>query len=520
MIYSIIRIIELLKNHITANKKLLSVIVFLSLSSLLIAQDYNSNSSLDNLIYAKEFQALRESSSNKDLYKNGDAVSIDPGETIVLGELQGPGIINHIWTTIASVDPFHGRSLVIRMYWDDSDKPSVETPIGDFFGVGHGALESFESVPVSTSSYGRARNCFWKMPFQKSAKVTITNESKKYRTDSFYYYLDWQKHDSLPENILYFHAKYDQQFPALPGDYTILETEGSGHYAGTVYSVQNVELGWFGEGDDRFYVDGEEYPSLSGTGTEDYFGDAWGFRQFDRPYYGVSLWEGYFPGDRVTAYRWHIPDPIPFKKSLKVSIEHRGSVFNDLGIQLGSFIERSDWISSVAIWYQTPPVQFEEAIPPANKRIAPYQIFAAKDLSFRANPESGIVKSDIALDFYPRKPDANVELDFKIEKAGRYQVSTFLMHSVFGSLYQTFLDGKPVGTELDLCTSGHDPVWKNFDLFNLTTGIHTLRFEGRGASPNMRSMAPPAYYFGMVYLILLRLEDMDGYHESLKKLLK
>ncbi|MBC8180185.1 DUF2961 domain-containing protein, partial [candidate division KSB1 bacterium] len=414
MVNVIISFVELLKLHISTNKKLLFVFVFCNLSVALIAQDLPKSAMLDNLIYKKDFKALRESSSNKDLHKNGDAVSIDPGETIILGELQGPGIINHIWTTIASVDPFHGRSLVIRMYWDGNEKPSVETPIGDFFGVGHGALVSFESNPVSTSSYGRARNCFWKMPFRKSAKVTITNESKKYRTDSFYYYLDWQKHDSLPENVLYFHAKYRQQFPALPGDYTILETEGNGHYAGTVYSVQNVELGWFGEGDDRFYVDGEEYPSLRGTGTEDYFGDAWGFRQFDRPYYGVSLWEGYFPGDRVSAYRWHIQDPIPFKKSLKVTIEHRGSVFNDLGILLGSFVERPDWISSVAIWYQFPAATFNEPIPPADKRIAPYQIYAAKDLTIRANPESGIMKSDIALDFYPRKPDASVEFDFEI----------------------------------------------------------------------------------------------------------
>jgi hypothetical protein len=513
-------VLNWLIHFILKGNKIYFMFLILGISSKLIAQEFRSNFSLDNLIYTKEFQAHRESSSHKDLHKNGDGVSIESGETIVLGDLFGPGIISHIWMTVASLDPFHGRSLVLRMYWDGSDKPSVETPIGDFFGVGHGALVSFESNPVSTSSYGRSRNCFWKMPFQKSAKITVTNESKKYRTDSFYYYLDWQKHNNLPEHVLYFHAKYNQQFPAQSGDYTILETEGFGHYAGTVYSVQNTELGWFGEGDDRFYVDGEEYPSLSGTGTEDYFGDAWGFRQFDRPYYGVSLWEGYFPGDRVTAYRWHIPDPVPFKKSLKLSIEHRGSIFNDLGTQLGSFIERPDWISSVAMWYQIPPATFEDTIPPASKRIAPYQILVAKDLTFRANPESAVIKSDISLDFYPKKPDATIELDFIIKKTGRYQLSAFLMHSVFGSMYQAFLDGKQMGTELNLCTSGHDPVWENFDLYNLTAGTHTLQFEGKGASPNMRTMAPPVYYFGMVYLILLRLDDMEGYHVTLKKILK
>jgi len=496
------------------------IFTFFVFSGHLSAQKLYSDPSFNSLIFPQNFTAQRESSANKDLHKNGDAVPIEPGATIVLGELQGPGIITHIWATVSSLDPFYGRSLVLRMYWDGSEKPSVETPIGDFFGVGHGAQVSFESNPVSTSSYGRAHNCFWKMPFKKSAKITVTNESTKYRTESFYYYLDWQKHETLPESILYFHANYHQQFPAKPGDYTILETAGNGLYAGTIYSVQNMELGWFGEGDDRFYIDGEEYPSLRGTGTEDYFGDAWGFRQFDRPFYGVSLWEGYFPGDRNTAYRWHIPDPVPFKNSIKVSIEHRGSIFNDLGIQLGSFIERPDWISSVAIWYQSPPAGFTEPIPPADQRIAPYQVFTIKDLEIRAKPSTGLTTSDISLDYSPGKGNASIELDFKIPEAGRYQINAFLTHSVFGSKYQPFLDDQPLGPELDLCISGHEPLWINFDLNVLTAGTHTIRFDGRGASPDMRSMAVPAYYFGMGYLVLLRLEDMAGYHEELNKLSK
>ena len=332
--------------------------------------------------------------------------------------------------------------------------------------------------------------------------------------------MDWEKHDNLPENIFYFHANYRQQFPAKPGDHTILETEGDGHYVGTVYSVQNMELGWFGEGDDRFYIDGEEYPSLSGTGTEDYFGDAWGFRQFDRSYYGVSLWEGYFPGDRVTAYRWHIQDPVPFKKSIKVAMEHHGSIFNDLGMQFGSFVERPDWISSVAIWYQSKPVELKESIPPAEKRIAPYQVIAPKDLSIRATPEKGLKKSNDGFTFIPMTPDASIEFDFTVEKSGRYQLSAVITYTLFSSLYQAYLDGEPIGKEMDLYISGNDALWKSFDLHDLSAGTHTLRFEGKGASPNMRSMAPPAYYFGMDYLILLRMEDMEGYHETLERLTK
>ncbi|RLD13772.1 hypothetical protein DRI50_06500, partial [candidate division KSB1 bacterium] len=279
-------------------RRTLFVFSFLSIHTL----GLNAQDSLDNLISQQNFQSHRASSSNPELNSNGDALSIAAGETIVLADVRGPGVISHIWATVASVDPFYGRSLVLRIYWDGNEQPSVQSPLGDFFGVGHGAFSSFNSLPVSVSSQGRALNCFWKMPFRKSAKITITNESRKYETDSFYYYVDWQKRDELPDDLLYFHAQYRQAMPANPGDYTILETEGRGHYVGTVYSVQQMETGWFGEGDDRFYIDGENTPALKGTGTEDYFGDAWGFRQFSRPWFGVSLWEGYFVGDRVTAY--------------------------------------------------------------------------------------------------------------------------------------------------------------------------------------------------------------------------
>ncbi len=170
----------------------MSIIKFLTIALLLspipvFAQKNNTGSALENLIYKQDFRAQRESSANDDLSKNGDNVSIGPGETIVLGELSGPGIINHIWMTISAKDPFYGRSLVIRMYWDGNDKPSVEVPLGDFFGVGHGVNASFESSPISTSSQGRAKNSFWKMPFLKNAKVTITNESKEYSAGIYYY---------------------------------------------------------------------------------------------------------------------------------------------------------------------------------------------------------------------------------------------------------------------------------------------------------------------------------------------
>ena len=479
---------------------------------------------LGGLTRLQVFEAHRESSANPDLHKNGDAKSIGVGQTLVLGDLQGPGVIAHIWSTVGSVDPFHGRSLVLRMYWDGAEKPSVVAPLGDFFGVGHGAMAAFTSLPVCVGSEGRARNCYWRMPFRKSARITVTNESEEYDCDSFYYYLDWQKHESLPEDTAYFHAQYRDAMPAKPGDYTILETAGQGHYVGTVYSVHQVENGWFGEGDDRFYIDGEETPSLRGTGSEDYFNHAWGFRQFATPFYGVSLWEGYFAGDRVTAYRWHVADPIPFKKSLKVTIEHKGSIFNDQMAELGGFFERPDWISSVAFWYQSPPATFNEALPRVAERSAPYRIIKADTLEVRAEPPMLLIKQDGSVLYLPQMPDASIEFDFEVEKKGHYRIDAAMPHAIIGGVYQPLLDGEPFGGPLDFFADGMDILPVRLDLHVLEAGKHTLRFEGRGSSPGARTMAKPLgkhpNAIGMFYLMLLRLEDMEGYQQALKEAFK
>ena len=469
---------------------------------------------LSALTRISEGQSRRESSSNADLNSNGDAWTIKAGETVVLADLSGPGAITHMWNTVASQDPFSGRSLVLRIYWDGNEKPSVEAPLGDFFGVGHGAIANFNSLPVSVSSYGRSRTCYWRMPFAKRAKITLTNEDRGFGPVSFYFYVDWVKLPTWIQDTLYFHARYGQSFPAKPGDYTILETKGRGHYVGTVYSVHQVKNGWFGEGDDRFYIDGEAQPSLRGTGTEDYFNDAWGFRAFAAPSHGVTLYEGPFAGDRVTAYRWHLADPVHFKTGLKVTIEHKGSIYTDAGVSTASSKERSDWLSSVAFWYQTPPVASSEPLPVATNRLAPYRVFPAKDLAMRANPSTAITKPVLGVLYAPAKPDAEMEFDFEVTEPGRYQVAAILIESVYSSRYQPFLDGTPVGPELDLCNQGSDWTWYSFDLHDLAAGKHTLKFTGRGASPAHRTKAQPAFGFGINSLVLLRLEDLAGYVDS------
>ncbi len=492
------------------------VLVFLAAN-----QPTPAESILDSVTRQLDFVPQRSSSANEDLTKNGDARPIPAGEELTIADLEGPGVITHIWCTIGTLDLFHGRTHVLRVYYDGAEHPSVQVPLGDFFGVGHAAWEDYESAVAVVSSEGRARSCYWRMPFKKHARVTVANEGE-YDTDSFYYYVDWEKHDSLPDDTVYFHARYHQENPTGPEDFVLLDTQGHGQYVGTVLSDHMAEIGWFGEGDDRFYVDGEEYPSLSGTGTEDYFCDAWGFRKFDTPYFGVSLWDGYFAGDRVTAYRWHLPDPIPFKKSLRVQMETRGSIFTRAAEHLGQTLPRQDFVSGVAFWYQSPPIQITEPLPPARDRVAPYRVVPAGTLEARAEPAMGLSKTDEGIQYIGFTPTGTVEVDFTVPEDGRYQINAVMDYGFIGGVYQVSLDGTAIGGPIDFCREGLDPVWTRFDVHDLTADeTHTLSFVGQGPSPHKRTSTPQLHGLGLHYLVLLRLEDLPGFektmHEQLKK---
>jgi D-arabinan exo alpha-(1,3)/(1,5)-arabinofuranosidase (non-reducing end) len=287
---------------------------------------------------------------------NRDSVAIEPGKTAVLAEIDGPGAIHHIWTTIAA-EPFYGRKIVLRIYWDGERMPSVEAPVGDLFGVGHGLNRNFASLPLVCSSEGRARNAYWYMPFRRSCRITATNEGTR-TVDAFYYYVDYRELDGLEEGTPYFHAQYRQDFPPGKDNYLILAAEGRGHYVGCNLSVLQRAMGWWGEGDDVFKVDGETRPSLHGTGSEDYFSDAWGMREGQSLFYGCPLQEEDFQaGSKATVYRFHIPDPVPFKRSIEVTIEH------------GHANDRADFLSSVAYWYQTEPHRPFPRLPRAADRL-------------------------------------------------------------------------------------------------------------------------------------------------------
>jgi len=327
------------------------IVVLILASSALAGQDL-----LQGLGQKQDYRSRRVSSWDRS-GGNRDSIAIEPGKTAVLAEIEGPAAIHHIWTTIAA-EPFYGRKIVLRIYWDNEKSPSVEAPIGDFFGVGHGLNRNFASLPITCSSEGRARNCYWHMPFRRSCRITVRNEGAR-AVDAFYYYVDYRELPQLAEDTPYFHAQYRQEFPPdRKRDYTLLEAEGAGHYVGCNLSVLQRAMGWWGEGDDRIRVDGEQRPSLHGTGSEDYFSDAWGMRESQSPFYGCPIQEEDFQaGSKATVYRFHIPDPVPFTRSIEVTIEH------------GHANDRSDLLSSVAYWYQDEPHRAFRALPPVSERL-------------------------------------------------------------------------------------------------------------------------------------------------------
>jgi hypothetical protein len=330
------------------------------------------------LIAPQDYVQKRVSSYDK-TGGNADAIHIAHGATATILDASGPGIITHIWFTIASPESLHLKKLVLRMYWDDEPTPSVETPIGDFFGLGLGQYFLYQSTPLTVSPE-KALNSWFEMPFAKKARITVTNEGQE-DVDAFYFNIDYRAYARpLPADTLYFHAQYRQATPAkgwtsdwktngdpqvdgkknLHGEdnYVWMEATGRGHFVGVTMSILQNQNGWWGEGDDMFFVDGETTPSINGTGTEDYFLGAWDFGSHPFAYasYGAPVKGDELAGSRSSVYRFHLDSPIPFTKSLKATIEH------------GHANHRSDNLFSVAYWYQTEPHATFPKLPSVEER--------------------------------------------------------------------------------------------------------------------------------------------------------
>jgi hypothetical protein len=337
---------------------------------------------LSDIYLMREGQRKRVSSYDK-TGGNDDYLILQPGETITFAALEGIGCIKHIWVTLASEEQYFLRKLVLRIYWDGEEHPSVEVPIGDFFGMGHAQTKNFSSALFDMSpENGKAFNCWVPMPFGDGARFEVVNEGERFTR--FYFYIDYEQYSSLDPRALRFHAFWNRQNPTNGVDdskvsneyyqfggenlsdqnnYLILEAEGSGHFIGCNVNIHNLRMtdkwNWYGEGDDMFFIDGEPWPpSLHGTGTEDYFNTAWCPQQeVCTPYHGIILGGGPNWSGKISLYRYHVLDPIIFNKSIRFSIES------------GHNNHRSDDWSSTAYWYQTEPHKVYIELPSVEHRL-------------------------------------------------------------------------------------------------------------------------------------------------------
>ena len=482
---------------------------------------------LSRLPEPKDFQALRSSSNNPDPESNDDSKRPIPGETITLADLAGPGVVTHIWLTVAANEYGWPRLLRLRIYYDGSATPSVDAPVGDFFAVGHGFERPVESLAIRASSEGRSRNSYWPMPFAKSCRIIVSNEGRR-RVSNLYYHVDWKKVRALPPDVRYFHARYRQQLPSAGGrPYEVLSVRGRGHYVGTVYSVVQAEAGWFGEGDDSISVDGEKKPSIEGTGTEDYFNDAWGLRVDSGPYAGASVAEGTGLGSRMTAYRWHLTDPIPFRRSFRFLFEHKGWTFNPDGSVKSASGERTDLVSSVAYWYQVGIAKDQPEPPYGAARLPQGNAMQLEVENSLADAKAERGKVSVSKDLFWSKdvlflqaegPGARLDVPFDVPEEGEYELVTQVAQSFDYGTYSVLLDGKPVqSAELehepgaDVLPTGQldgyrSETYVGLDLLlgwpRLSKGRHVVTFACTG-----KAEASRGYNLGVDNLILARVGE-------------
>ena len=291
-------------------------------------------------------------------WKISPAVKIPAGECFTVAEIDGPGVIQHMWFTCP---PESWRSLIFRFYWDNESAPSVEVPLGDFFCNGWCERSIVNSIPIAVLTAG-GFNSYWEMPFRKSAKITVENIGEKDLAELFYQ-VTYALTD-IPADCAYFHATWRRSNPLAYKDvHTILDgVKGHGHFVGTYLAWQSNSNGWWGEGEVKFYMDGDkEYPTICGTGTEDYFGGAWAFvapngknyGAYSSPYLGfhqVITGDALFNANtRFGMYRWHVMDPIRFEEDLRITVQALGWRSG------GRYLPLQDDIASVAYWYQAEP---------------------------------------------------------------------------------------------------------------------------------------------------------------------
>ena len=475
----------------------------------------------------KNYSSHRVSSGNRYVASNDDSKRILPGETLVMADVSGTGMITHIWLTVANNEFAWPRLLRLRVYYDGHKTPSVDVPLGDFFGVAHGSERDLNSLMIHDSSLGRARNSYWPMPYRKSCRITLTNEGNRI-VPMFYYHVDYRKYAALPADTGYFHAYYRQERPARAGrHYEFLDITGRGHYVGTVLGVVQTQLSWFGEGDDLFYIDGAKQPQIYGTGSEDYFNDAWGLRDSDGPWAGTPMAEGERLGSRLSAYRWHVPDPIAFKNSLWAGIEHAGWTANEDGSVRAAFEERPDYFSSTAFWYQQGVQEGLPEIPYGAGRL-PFgnaMQIAVEDSLADVTTENGKVSVQREVDWAKdllfleaKGAGAKINIPIDIAEAGQYEMIAMIAQAPDYGDYLALLDGEPTNLDTRQAATSEIPfpgpeIFHNYlpevyvakdrplGMFQLSKGRHILTFVGVGKDPRSAG-----YNFGVQEVVLERVQ--------------
>jgi len=349
--------------------------------ALLAALPLQAQFSVSDISRLRNYDSERDSSYDR-TGGNNDSYVLKAGGQLTLFDETGPAEIRHIWITVDDPEAYHLKKIVLRMYWDGEKTPSVEVPLGDFFGLGLGTYTVYHSALLVVAP-DKALNAYFPMPFAHSGRITVTNEGEKDASD-FYFNIDWVRLPALPDDTAYFHAQYRQCAPCQgwyhgnfygnnfheahqdphwknvsgQNNYKFLEAQGDGQFIGVTLSVFQNQWGGWNEGDEMFWIDGEKEPRIHGTGGEDYFNGAWGFSTlYSFPLIGLTQFDGWEPGSRFSHYRWHLEAPMRFHKSFRATIED------------GHANLRSDNLYSVAYWYQKEPHGEFPELPPVAARI-------------------------------------------------------------------------------------------------------------------------------------------------------
>lgn len=424
----------------------------------------------------------------------GDAWSIAPGETKVLAEIAGPAVIQNLWFTCSGLPDIYAeylRNLIIKMYWDGEEEPSVEVPFGNFFGCGFSRREPWQSKYVGVTSGGFYS--YFPMPFAKSARIEIENRMEV-PTLIFFHFLG-QKYDELPADTLYFHSQYRRENPTIRGkNYTILEAVGDGYFAGTILFIQGYDKGdkWnFLEGDEFMYVDGEEDASIKGTGGEDYFQGGWYFIDdvFNAPYHGLIVKD--MEKVQTSMYRFHTLDRVNFSKSIRVEIEHGNRPQNEA---------KADF-SSTAFWYQKEPHQSFAEMPSRENVIVGEAFLIEGAIEWEGTGGCGPLyvstynndwSNNMGANFIGEKGQATSRT-FTVAEDGKYTIGANFITSEHGAIGQVKINGKSIGKPVDT----YSDIPRDFYLLNvnpakghkvlgkirLAAGEHTAEVEILGNNP-------------------------------------